>query len=178
LTGSASLHILANYNLPLNRALYVQGVFVVKLFKYLGFGILSVVVFFIGIAIVTSINSVDKEAVFEPYITQAIPKLVTWEQSSYKELMSEKGFSSAKPEQWALALKKFSTLGDYKAMGVFELQNWKTLSPVGSPSITYAVYQVPVTFSSGLAHIQLTLQASEGKVEINKVKYLSDLLMQ
>tara|TARA_R110001583_G_C5439020_1_gene389671 strand:- start:120 stop:575 length:456 start_codon:yes stop_codon:yes gene_type:complete len=149
-----------------------------KFFKYLGFGVLSVVIFFIGIIIVTSINTVDKEMVFEPYIAKAIPKLTSWEQSSYKELMTEEGFNGATPEQWDLYLNKFSKLGDFESVGKAELQNWKTLSPIGSPSVTYAVYQIPVTFSTGLAHVQLALQSSEDKTEINSVKFLSDLLMQ
>ena len=170
--------ILANFFVRLMWALYVQGVVVKKFFKYLGFGFLSVIVFFIGIGIVTSINTVDKEVVFEPYIAKAIPKLTSWEQSSYQELMSEEGFNGATPEQWTLYLNKFSKLGEFQSIGKAELKNWKTLSPIGSPSVTYAIYQVPVTFSTGLAHVQLALQSSEDKVEINSVKFLSDILMQ
>ena len=149
-----------------------------KFFKYLGFGFLSVVIFFIGIVIVTSINTVDKELVFEPYIAKAIPKLTSWELSSYQELMSEEGFNSVTPEQWILYLNKLSTLGEFESIEKAELKNWKTLSPIGNPTITYAVYQVPITFSTGLAHVQLALQSSEDKVEINSVKFLSDILMQ
>lgn len=145
------------FNSPLSKALYVQGVVVKKFFKYLGFGFLSVIVFFIGIGIVTSINTVDKEVVFEPYIAKAIPKLTSWEQSSYQELMSEEGFNGATPEQWTLYLNKFSKLSKFQSIGKAELQNWKTLSPIGSPSVTYAIYQVPVTFSTGLAHVQLAV---------------------
>lgn len=150
----------------------------IKILKYLAFGILSVVVFFVGIAILSTINSVDKEAVFEPYIAQVIPKLTTWDKSAYQELMSDKGFNSATDEQWELYLKKFSILGEYQSIAKAELLNWKTLSPIGSSSTSYAVYQVPVTFSTGLAHVQLTLQSSENKIEINKIKFQSDLLMQ
>lgn len=158
--------------------MYVQGVMVKKFFKYLGFGILSVVIFFIGIGVVASINTVDKEAVFEPFIVKAIPKLTTWEVTPFKELMSEQGYTSATSEQWELYVKKVAKLGVFQSVGKAELQNWKTLSPVGSSSVTYAVYQVPVTFDTGLAHIQLGLQSSDGKVEINSIKFLSDLLMQ
>lgn len=149
-----------------------------RFFKYLGFGFLSVVIFFIGVVVITSINTVDKEAVFEPYIAKAIPMLTTWEQSSFQELMSEDGFKGATPEQWTLYLNKLSKLGEFQSIGKAELQNWKTLSPIGSPSVTYAVYQVPITFSTGLAHVQFALQSSEDKVEINSVKFLSDILMQ
>ena len=149
-----------------------------KLFKYLSFGILSVVLFFIGIGVFTSINTVDKEAVFEPFIAQAIPKLTTWEVTPFKELMSEQGYTSATSEQWELYLKKLANLGVFQSVGKAELQNWRTLSPVGSSSVTYAVYHVPVTFDTGLAHVQLGLQSSDGKVEINSIKFLSDLLMQ
>ncbi len=149
-----------------------------KIFKYLGFGFLSVVIFFIGVVVITSINTVDKEAVFEPYIVKAIPMLTTWEQSAFQELMSEDGFKGATPEQWTLYLNKLAKLGEFQSIGKAELQNWKTLSPIGSPSVTYAVYQVPITFSTGLAHVQFALQSSEDKVEINSVKFLSDILMQ
>ena len=70
-----------------------------KFFKYLGFGILSVVIFFIGIGVVASINTVDKEAVFEPFIVKAIPKLTTWEVTPFKE-----------PSQRPLLLPKYTVM--------------------------------------------------------------------
>lgn len=149
-----------------------------KFFKYIGFGFLSVVVFFIAIAVITSINTVDKEQVFEPFISNAMPKLTTWNKAEYKDLMSEQGFTGASEEQWDLYLAKFSQLGKFQSASKAELQHWKTISPIGKPSITYAVYLVPVSFDTGLAHVELGLQVSEGNVEINSVKFLSDLLMR
>ena len=63
-----------------------------KVLKYLGIGILSVVIFFMGIAILASSKSVDHELVFLPYIDKVIPELSTWEQKAYKENMSKEVF--------------------------------------------------------------------------------------
>lgn len=60
-----------------------------KVLKYLGIGILSVVIFFLGIAIFTSSKSVDHEMVFLPYIVKVMPELSTWEQKAYKDNMSK-----------------------------------------------------------------------------------------
>ena len=149
-----------------------------KLLKYLGFGFISIVIFVVGVGLLTTVNSVDKEKVFEPFISNAIPQLTTWDVSNYKKLMSEKGFAGATQEQWDLYLKKVARLGKFQSIGNFELLSVKTLSPIGSPNITYAVFQVPVIFDTGLAHVQLGLQLSEDKVEINSIKFLSDILMQ
>tara|TARA_R110002072_G_scaffold205915_1_gene363714 strand:- start:671 stop:1126 length:456 start_codon:yes stop_codon:yes gene_type:complete len=149
-----------------------------KFFKYLGFGLLSVIVFFIGVALITSIGSVDKEKTFPPYIAESVPKLTTWDIEQYKLLMSKQGMESATPEQWQLYLDMFKKLGQLQSIGEPELQNWKTASTVGTGNTTYAVYLVPLTFDTGEAHVQLGLQHNSGKVEINSVRFLSDLLLK
>jgi hypothetical protein len=76
-----------------------------------------------------------------------------------------------------LYLSKFSQLGSLQSIGVPELQQTSTVSPMGGSSTTYAVYLVPVTFDTGLAHVQLGLQSKDDKIQINSVKFLSDILM-
>ncbi len=149
-----------------------------KFFKYLGFGLLSVVVFFVGLAIITSIVSVDKEETFPPYISEAVPKLVTWDIDEYKLLMSKQGMEAATPEQWQLYLDLFKKLGHLKSVGEPELQNWKTASTLNDGVTTYAVYLVPLTFDTGEAHVQLGLQHNNDKVKINSVRFLSDVLLK
>ena len=149
-----------------------------KFLKYLGFGALSVVIFFIGIAIITSIGSVDKEKTFPPYIAEAVPKLTTWDIEQYKLLMSEQGMSAVSLEQWQLYLNLFSKLGQLEYVGEPALQNWKAASTVSTGNTTYAVYVVPLTFDTGPAHVELGLQHNSDKVEINSVRFLSDLLLK
>lgn len=148
-----------------------------KVFKYLGIGILSLVIFFVGIAILTSSKSVDHEQVFVPYIEKTIPELTTWEQEAYKTHMSKEAFEGATKAQWNLYLSKFSHLGSLQSIGVPELQQSKTLSSISGSSTTYAVYLVPVTFDTGLAHVQLGIESKNDKIQINSVKFLSDILM-
>jgi|TARA_Y100000296_G_scaffold79328_1_gene103094 hypothetical protein len=149
-----------------------------KFFKYLGFGFLSVVVFFLAVIAITSIGSIDKEETFPPYIYESVPKLTTWDIEQYKLLMSEEGIGAATPEQWELYLEMFKKLGQLQSVGVPELQNSRVASTVASGNTTYAVYLVPLTFDTGKAHIQLGLQHNDGKVEINSVRFLSDLLLK
>ena len=124
-----------------------------KVLKYLGIGILSVVIFFISIAIFTSSNSVNHEQVFVPYIEKII-QLTTWEQEAYKTHMSKKAFEGATKAQWNLYLSKLSQLGSLQSIGLPELQQSKTFSSVSGSTTTHAVYLVPLTFDTGLAHVQ------------------------
>ncbi len=149
-----------------------------KFFKYLGFGLLSVVVFFVAIIAITSIGGIDKEETFPPYIQETVPKLTTWDIEQYKLLMSQKGMESATPEQWQLYLDMFKKLGQLQSIGVAELQNSRVASTVATGNTTYAVYLVPLSFDTGEAHVQLGLQHNDGKVEINSVRFLSDLLLK
>lgn len=149
-----------------------------KFLKYLGFGILSVVAFFIGIAVIASIGSVDNEETFPPYIAESVPKLATWDIEQYKLLMSKQGMESVTPEQWQLYLDMFRKLGQLQSVGKPELQNWRTTLTLGSGNTSYAVYLVPLTFDTGEAHVQLGLQHKDGKVEINSVRFLSDVLLK
>ena len=150
-----------------------------KLFKYLGIGALAIILFFMGIVAITSVNSADTEEVLEPYLAEVVPQIATWDQAVYKKLFSEEAFKSATPEQWELYLNKSSSaLGTFIEMGKPELKGFKTMSSIGGPSITYATYFVPVTFDTGLAHFRIGLQASEDKVEISGVQILSDLMYQ
>ena len=149
-----------------------------KFFKYLGFGLLSVVVFFIAVIVITSIGGINKEETFPPYIAEAVPKLTTWDIEQYKLLMSEQGMGAATPEQWELYLEMLKKLGHLQSVGVPELQNSRVASTVATGNTTYAVYLVPLTFDTGEAHVQLGLQYNDGKVEINSVRFLSDLLLK
>lgn len=149
-----------------------------KIFKYLGFGALSIIVFFVAIIAITSIGGVDNEKVFPPYIEDAVPKLTTWNIEQYKLLMSKNGIEAATSEQWQLYLNMFKKLGQLRAVGTPELQNSKVVSTVGAGTTTYAVYLVPLTFDTGEAHVQLGLQHNDGNVEINSIRFLSDLLLK
>ena len=149
-----------------------------KLFKYLGIGALVIIVLIMVLVAITSINSVSTKEVFEPYLEERVPQLATWEMPVYKELLSSEAYKTSSPQQWQLYLNKFSMLGQYVEMGKPELKGTKTITPVGNPSVTYAFYLVPVTFDTGAAHLEIGLQASEGKVEITGLRVLSDLLFQ
>ncbi|WP_211224925.1 hypothetical protein [Neptunomonas japonica] len=149
-----------------------------KFFKYLGFGVLSVVVFFVAIIVITSVGGIDKEETFPPYIEEAIPKLTTWEIEQYKLLMSKEGMEAATPEQWQLYLNMFKKLGTLQKVGTPELQNSRVASMTSSGTTTYATYLVPLTFDTGEAHVQLGLQHNSETIEINNVRFLSDLLLK
>ncbi|MBQ0712898.1 MAG: hypothetical protein KBT53_08055 [Porticoccus sp.] len=149
-----------------------------KLFKYLGFGLLSVIIFFVGVFIFSAIVGVDKEEVFIPYIEKTTPKLITWEIDEYKKVMSGEGFEAATPEQWSLYLNNFSKLGIYKSMGTPTLENYKTMSGVSDGVTSYAVYLVPLEFNTGSAHVRLTLGHNNEKTEVHGAQFLSDLLLE
>ena len=149
-----------------------------KLLKYLGFGILSVIIFFTAIFAITMVGGINKEEVFIPFIKDTVPRLTTWELSEYKSLMSEKAYQSSTQEQWSLYLKMFTKLGSLQSVGNPELKKSNFTSSVGTGTTTYAVYLVPLQFNTGLAHVQIALQHNNGIVEINNVQFLSDLLLQ
>ena len=149
-----------------------------KFFKYLGFGILSVVVFFIGIIVITSLGGIDKEETFIPFIEETIPKLTTWEIEPYQLLMSKESMESSTSDQWHLYLNKLKKLGTFQKLGVPELQNSKVVSATSTGTTTYAIYLVPLTFDTGEAHVELGLQHNDGKTEIYNIRFLSDLLLE
>ena len=149
-----------------------------KIFKYLGFGILSVIIFFIAIIIISNIGGINEEETFPPYIAEVLPKLTTWDIEQYRLFISKKGMEASTPEHWKLYINKVKKLGTLKEAGVPEFQNSKVSSTVRTGTTTYAVYLVPLTFDTGLAHVQLGLQHNDGKVEINSIRFLSDLLLK
>ena len=146
-----------------------------KILKIFGIGALGVVVLIVGIGIFAFSVGVDVEDSFPPYIEEAIPKLVTWDLEQYERLMSKEGLSAATPKQWQLYLDKIKKLGQLKTVGKAQFQGFRTST---AKDTTYASYLVPVTFTTGEAHIQLALQHSNGKTEINSVRFLSDLLLE
>ena len=149
-----------------------------KFLKYLGFGILSVVIFFVAIGIFLSAGSVDKKEVFVPFIKDSVPKLTTWKFEQYKLVMSEKGIEAATPEQWQLYLNKFEKLGTLQSVGEPVLENSKVASTIRTGTTTYAVYLVPLIFDTGEAHVRLGLNHNNGKAKIDSVRFLSDILLE
>ncbi len=149
-----------------------------NIIKYLGFGLLSVVIFFVAIISITSIGGIAKEEAFPPYIQEAVPKLTTWDIEQYKLLMSKQGMASATPEQWQLYLDVFKKLGELQYVGVPELKARHVAFTVSTAPTTFAVYLVPLTFDTGEAHVQLGLQLNNGEVEINSVHFISDRLLK
>ena len=134
-----------------------------KLFKILGFGLLSIVIFFVAITAISMIGAVDKEKILIPYIESAIPKLTTWNLPEYKALMSEQGLNGSTPEQWGLYLSLFSKLGALESVGVPELQNWRTMTGIPNGKTTYAVYLVPLEFIQVLLTSSLLYSTIRGK---------------
>ncbi|MGF1689161.1 hypothetical protein L4C36_21240 [Photobacterium japonica] len=149
-----------------------------KLFKYLGFGLCSIIIFLLAGLYWVSSSAIEQEVNVEPFLAEAIPKLTEWEKTHYQTFMSEKAFGELNSEQWDLLLIKLSSLGQLETVGKEKLIKIKTLSPIGRSSITYVYYRVPVAFSTGRAHIELGLQLSENKLEINRINFLSDILLQ
>ena len=149
-----------------------------KFFKYLGFGLLSVVLFFIGIGIISSVGGIDNEEVFHPYIDTTLPKLATWDVSQYKVAMSQQGFDAITADKWELYLAKMSALGELRSIAGPELERSSVMSSIRSGKTTHAIYLVPVVFSTGNAHVRLGLQHNDGEVEINSISFLSDILFQ
>ena len=149
-----------------------------KFFKYLGFGLVSVVIYYVAIASITRIGSVDADETFPPYISAAIPKLTTWDIEQYKLLMSERGMNAVTPARWQLYLDTFKKLGQLQSVGEPILQNWYAALTINAGITTYAVYIVPLSFDTGPAHVELGLQHNNDKIEINNVKFLSDLLFK
>jgi hypothetical protein len=149
-----------------------------QFFKNLGFGLLSVVVFFIAIIVFTSIVGINKEETFPPYIEEAVPKLATWDIEQYKLLMTQHGMESATPEQWQLYLQKLKKLGKLQSIGAPKLLKSRVATSLSRGNTTYAVYLVPLIFDTGKAHVQLGLQHNNGKVQIYSIRFLSDLLLK
>lgn len=149
-----------------------------KFFKYLGFGVLSIVVFFVAIFVIASIGGVDTEDTFPPYIEEAVPKLTTWNVEQYNLLMSQQAKESATPEQWQLYMDMYTKLGELESIGLPELQNSEVEFNLDTGRTTYAVYLVPLSFDTGEAHVQLGLLHNDGRIEINSVRFHSDLLFK
>lgn len=147
-----------------------------KFLKYLGFGLLSVFLCFIGIITITTIFKPDHKEVFEPFIQEAIPRLASWDIQEYQSIMSTEGYQSATEEQWHHILQMFAKLGTYQQCLEPELLSTKTFINTKSGIITHAVYQVPILFDTGLAHVKLSLLYDDGEVKAHGIKYLSDLL--
>ncbi|MFW8591850.1 hypothetical protein ACOI22_13665 [Glaciecola sp. 2405UD65-10] len=149
-----------------------------KVFKYLAIGLLSIVLFIVGIGVFVSTKTVDNNQIFVPFINQVMPKLTKWEIVEYKNNFAEEVFSASSQEQWNLYLSKFSKLGSIVSIGDPELINFKTVSSINGSSNTSATYLVPITFDTGLAHVQLSMQAKDGEIKIYNIKFLSDILMK
>ena len=149
-----------------------------KFFKYLGFGVLSVVVFFVAIFAIASIGGVDTEDTFPPYIEETVPKLTTWNVEQYNLLMSQQAKESATSEQWQLYMDMYTKLGELKSIGLPELQNSEVEFNLVTGRTTYVVYLVPLSFDTGEAHVQLGLLHNDGSIEINSVRFFSDLLFK
>lgn len=149
-----------------------------KILKYFGFSILSVIIFFASIAGIAAIMSPDNEEIFEPFISEAIPRITTWDLKEYRLLMSEEGYNSATEDQWKKYLKLFSKLGTYQSFNKPNMESTKTFINTKNGLITYAVYLVPIQFDTGLAHVRLTLQYDDGEVKANGIRYLSDILIE
>lgn len=149
-----------------------------KFFKFIGIGIFSIFLFIVGISIYSAINTSDYRENLEPFINKAIPIISSWELEKIKPILSDEGYAANKPEQWKLFFKKASTLGKLQSIGEIQLNYLTTKTPFGGSSITYSVFLIPVTYDTGNAHIQLWLQSSEGEAKVNKIKLLSDLLLQ
>ena len=147
-------------------------------FKYLGFGVLSIVLFLIAIAVITSLGSIDEEEIFPPYIAASVPKLATWDIEQYKLLMSDEAQEGATPEQWRLLMEKFKTLGALQQVGTPELQDSSVVTRISSGTTTYAMYQVPLVFDTGEAHVLLGLQYDSEEIQIYSIRFLSDLLLK
>ena len=149
-----------------------------KFFKYLGFGVLSIVVFFVAIFVIASIGGVDTEDTFPPYIEETVPKLTTWNVEQYNLLMSQQAKESATSEQWQLYMDMYTKLGELKSIGLPELQNSEVEFNLVTGRTTYVVYLVPLSFDTGEAHVQLGLLHNDGSIEINSVRFFSDLLFK
>ena len=149
-----------------------------KFFKYLGFGVLSIVLFLIAIVVIIRSGSIDEEETFPPYIAASVPRLATWDIEQYKLLMSDEALEAVTQEQWRLLMKNFKTLGALQQVGTPEHQDSRVITRISSGTTTYAMYQVPLTFDTGEAHVQLGLQYNSGKIQIYSIHFLSDLLLK
>jgi len=113
--------------------------------KYLGVGILSVIIFVVGIGVIKNFGGIDKDEIFIPYIQESVPKLTTWDIEEYKLLMSEQGINSATPKQWALYLNTFKKLGTLKSVGTPELEKSHVSASIKNGTTTHAIYIIPTT---------------------------------
>jgi len=156
----------------------IENTIMKKIFKFIGIGLLGIVIFFAVIVATTMIGSIDKEEVFIPYIEFAVPRLTTWNIAEYETLMSKEGFEACTEEQMQLYLTLFSRLGTLESMGIPELQGWRNNVDSHRGRVVTATYLVPLTFDTGEAHVELGLQHLKGKTEICSVNFKSDLLIQ
>lgn len=150
-----------------------------KIIKYLGFGLLSVFIFFIGMAVITTINKADPAETFIPFIKENMPEVAKWDLAVFKKLMTEEALGTATPEQWQMYIKKVSTLGKLESIGPFTLENSYSTTSISGNTKSTIVYLVPLNFDTGLAHARIILvHTEESGVKIQHIKFLADRLMQ
>jgi hypothetical protein len=151
----------------------------VKILKYIGFGLLSIFLFFIGIAVISSANQAKPSETFIPFIKQSMPEIAKWDKGVFKSLMTDEAFNSITPEQWELYLNKVSSLGTLESIGELSLENTSSVTSFNGGTKSTVVYTVPLNFTTGLAHAKLVLiHTDELGVKIHHIKFLSDRLMQ
>ena len=149
-----------------------------KILKYIGFGLLSIFLFFIGIAVINSSNQAKPSETFIPFIEQNMPEIAKWDKGVFKSLMTDEAFNSITSEQWDLYLKKLSSLGSLESLGELSLENTSTVTSFGGGTKTTVVYTVPLNFITGQAHTKLVLiHTDELGVKIHHIKFLSERLM-
>ena len=150
-----------------------------KILKYIGFGLLSIFLFFIGIALINSANQAKPSETFIPFIKQSMPEIAKWDQGVFERLMTDEAFNSITTEQWQLYLNKVSSLGSLESIGELSLENTSSVTSFGGGTRSTAVYTVPLNFTTGLAHAKLVLvHTDELGVKIHHIKFLANRLMQ
>ncbi|KZN66417.1 hypothetical protein N473_08485 [Pseudoalteromonas luteoviolacea CPMOR-1] len=150
-----------------------------KIFKYIGFGLLSIFLFFIGIAVISSINQAKQSETFIPFIKQNMPEIAKWDKGVFENLLTDEAFNSITPDQWELYLNKVSSLGRLESVGELRLENTSSFTSFSGDTQSTAVYTVPMNFTTGQAHAKLVLiHTDELGVKIQHIKFLSDHLMQ
>ena len=150
-----------------------------KFFKYIGFGLLSIFLFFIGIAVINTANQAKPSETFIPFIEQNMPEIAKWDKAVFERLMSEDAFKSITPEQWELYLNKVSSLGNLESVGQLTLENSGSVSSFSNGTKSTVVYLVPLNFNTGPAHAKIVLvHTKDLGVKIQHIKFLADRLLQ
>lgn len=150
-----------------------------KILKYIGFGLLSIFLFFIAVAVITTINKAEPSETFIPFIEQNMSEIANWDKAIFKRLMTDEAYNSITPEQWELYLRKMSSLGSLESIGELSLENMSSVTSFSGNTKSTVVYMVPLSFTTGLAHAKIVLvHTDERGVKINHIRFLSDHLMQ